>query len=170
MGDVIEDGHGNAWVRCSPSCDMEVVRPGKVQCSCDEETVMLGDEVARLTRERDEVRRDLYRVADALDCTIDADGVGSIAAPIDEVVQAARDAARAAQERDEARAEVERLRAVVDTVAAEVAATLEAYRGGQSAGSPPLPLSVAQRWARTLASAETVSPTASVPRSGKEER
>ena len=34
-GDEIEDGHGNAWGRWCPDCgaEMEVVRPGKVQCS-----------------------------------------------------------------------------------------------------------------------------------------
>lgn len=30
----IEDGFGNYWPRCKrPDCDLEVVRPGKVQCS-----------------------------------------------------------------------------------------------------------------------------------------
>lgn len=30
---TIEDGHGNGWKLCGPGCDLEVVRPGKVQCS-----------------------------------------------------------------------------------------------------------------------------------------
>lgn len=34
--DTIQDGFGSTWVKCSPTCDMQVVRPGKVQCSCDE--------------------------------------------------------------------------------------------------------------------------------------
>jgi hypothetical protein len=32
--DCIADGFGNEWLKCGPDCDMEVVRPGKVQCSC----------------------------------------------------------------------------------------------------------------------------------------
>lgn len=34
-GDPIEDGFGNAWSAVCPDCggDLEVVRPGKVQCS-----------------------------------------------------------------------------------------------------------------------------------------
>lgn len=38
---TIEDGHGNGWKLCGPGCDLEVVRPGKVQCSgrvCGEAT------------------------------------------------------------------------------------------------------------------------------------
>jgi hypothetical protein len=33
--DTIDDGHGNAWDRWCPDCgaEMEIVRPGKVQCS-----------------------------------------------------------------------------------------------------------------------------------------
>jgi hypothetical protein len=30
---VLEDGWGNLWVLCSDECDLEVVRPGKAQCS-----------------------------------------------------------------------------------------------------------------------------------------
>jgi hypothetical protein len=27
---------GGAWVQqCSPTCDLQVVRPGKVQCNCE---------------------------------------------------------------------------------------------------------------------------------------
>ena len=33
--DMVEDDHGNGWFKCGPECDMEVVRPGKVQCSCE---------------------------------------------------------------------------------------------------------------------------------------
>jgi hypothetical protein len=39
--EYVSDGHGNEWVRCGPYCDMEVVRPGKVQCSCQEQYVEL---------------------------------------------------------------------------------------------------------------------------------
>jgi hypothetical protein len=31
---MIEDRIGNAWMKCGPGCDMRVVRPGQVQCSC----------------------------------------------------------------------------------------------------------------------------------------
>lgn len=34
MTDTIDDGFGNTWVRCSPTCDLQVVRPGKARCSC----------------------------------------------------------------------------------------------------------------------------------------
>lgn len=30
---VLDDGFGNAWAKCGPECDMQIVRPGKVQCS-----------------------------------------------------------------------------------------------------------------------------------------
>jgi hypothetical protein len=31
------DGHGNAWAICDRvNCGIELVRPGKVQCWCDE--------------------------------------------------------------------------------------------------------------------------------------
>jgi len=33
---TIVDGFGSEWVRCKPDCKLEVVRPGKVQCECDE--------------------------------------------------------------------------------------------------------------------------------------
>jgi len=33
-GEVVEDGFGSLWVRCGSRCDLEVVRPGKAQCSC----------------------------------------------------------------------------------------------------------------------------------------
>jgi hypothetical protein len=33
----VEDGRGNVWQKCSPTCDMQIVRPGKVQCSCKDE-------------------------------------------------------------------------------------------------------------------------------------
>lgn len=35
----LDDGFGNIWMKCrSPECDLQIVRPGKVQCSdyCDE--------------------------------------------------------------------------------------------------------------------------------------
>lgn len=31
--DWLSDGFGNSWARCSTDCDLEIVRPGKVQCS-----------------------------------------------------------------------------------------------------------------------------------------
>lgn len=31
--DVIEDGHGSSWRRCGAGCDLDVVRPGQVQCN-----------------------------------------------------------------------------------------------------------------------------------------
>lgn len=40
---VIEDGFGGAWIKCSPTCDLQVVRPGKVQCSCAGELVAGGN-------------------------------------------------------------------------------------------------------------------------------
>lgn len=31
---LVDDGFGNAWVMCPhPKCDLQIVRPGKVQCS-----------------------------------------------------------------------------------------------------------------------------------------
>lgn len=33
---VVEDGFGGQWIKCSRTCDLRVVRPGKVQCSCEE--------------------------------------------------------------------------------------------------------------------------------------
>lgn len=30
--ETIEDGFGSTWSKCGPSCDLVVVRPGKVQC------------------------------------------------------------------------------------------------------------------------------------------
>lgn len=36
-GAVLDDGFGNQWTKCGPDCCLEIVRPGKVQCSkCDE--------------------------------------------------------------------------------------------------------------------------------------
>ncbi len=29
----LDDGFGNLWERCGDACDLEIVRPGKVQCS-----------------------------------------------------------------------------------------------------------------------------------------
>jgi hypothetical protein len=37
--EYVRDGHGNEWAKCGPDCDMEVVRVGKVQCSCREQQV-----------------------------------------------------------------------------------------------------------------------------------
>ena len=35
---TVEDGFGNCWTRCALGdlCGLHVVRPGKVQCACDE--------------------------------------------------------------------------------------------------------------------------------------
>lgn len=33
VGEVVEDGMGSTWHRCGPGCDLDVVRPGKVQCN-----------------------------------------------------------------------------------------------------------------------------------------
>jgi hypothetical protein len=30
----VSDDHGNAWTRCSQTCDIHVVRPGWVRCRC----------------------------------------------------------------------------------------------------------------------------------------
>lgn len=32
----IDDGFGNSWPLCSAICGLEVVRPGKVQCNCED--------------------------------------------------------------------------------------------------------------------------------------
>jgi hypothetical protein len=32
----LDDGCGNRWPLCSPDCKLEIVRPGKVQCECDD--------------------------------------------------------------------------------------------------------------------------------------
>jgi hypothetical protein len=34
----VTDADGNRWQKCSRTCDMQVVRPGKVQCSCENQT------------------------------------------------------------------------------------------------------------------------------------
>lgn len=31
----VSDGFGATWFRCGVDCDLEVVRPGRVQCRCD---------------------------------------------------------------------------------------------------------------------------------------
>ena len=33
---TVEDGFGGEWLRCKATCGLEVVRPGKVQCWCDD--------------------------------------------------------------------------------------------------------------------------------------
>lgn len=33
----INDGQGSEWPLCMPNCGLEVVRPGKVQCYCDDQ-------------------------------------------------------------------------------------------------------------------------------------
>lgn len=32
----VSDSHGNAWPRCSETCDIRVVRPGFAACQCEE--------------------------------------------------------------------------------------------------------------------------------------
>lgn len=31
----IDDGFGNTYLLCKPGCQLEIVRPGKVQCECE---------------------------------------------------------------------------------------------------------------------------------------
>lgn len=34
MHKILDDGFGNQWLICAhPKCDLQIVRPGKVQCS-----------------------------------------------------------------------------------------------------------------------------------------
>lgn len=40
----IDDGFGSVWPRCKPDCQLEIVRPGKVQCECDDEGSPEDDE------------------------------------------------------------------------------------------------------------------------------
>lgn len=49
LPEYITDGFGNEWLKCGPDCDMEVVRPGKVQCSCSE----TREQRDRMIEERD---------------------------------------------------------------------------------------------------------------------
>lgn len=38
LKNIVTDGFGNIWQKCNkPECDLHVVRPGKVQCSCENE-------------------------------------------------------------------------------------------------------------------------------------
>ena len=34
---TVEDGNGGVWPLCGPYCGVAVVRPGKVQCECDDD-------------------------------------------------------------------------------------------------------------------------------------
>ena len=44
--DVIEDGHGGCWSKCGKSnCGLKVVRPGKVQCWCDDSLCDCGNTI-----------------------------------------------------------------------------------------------------------------------------
>ncbi len=45
-GETIADGFGNEWPRCGPTCGLEVVRPGKVQCGCDDVRPVAGLDAA----------------------------------------------------------------------------------------------------------------------------
>lgn len=49
MSDFVEDG-GFRWKKCflNESCGLHVVRPGKVQCVCDEEDVLSPEDIIRL--------------------------------------------------------------------------------------------------------------------------
>lgn len=39
----LDDGFGNVWQKCGPECELEIVRPGKVQCNrCDERAGIIG--------------------------------------------------------------------------------------------------------------------------------
>lgn len=35
----VDDGYGASWPKCRKACGLQVVRPGKVQCWCDESSV-----------------------------------------------------------------------------------------------------------------------------------
>ena len=41
MNDFVEDGSGGKWYKCGLGCHLEVVRPGKVQCLCDDDEEIL---------------------------------------------------------------------------------------------------------------------------------
>jgi hypothetical protein len=34
--EFLDDGFGNRWQKCGPDCCLEIVRPGKVQCSTED--------------------------------------------------------------------------------------------------------------------------------------
>lgn len=34
----IDDGFGSTWALCKTGCQLEIVRPGKVQCECDNQS------------------------------------------------------------------------------------------------------------------------------------
>jgi hypothetical protein len=38
-GNIVDDGYGNMWEKCGPGCHLAIVRPGKVQCPCDDDPV-----------------------------------------------------------------------------------------------------------------------------------
>jgi hypothetical protein len=38
----ISDGFVNSWPLCKPDCQLQVVRPGKVQCECEDEADRYG--------------------------------------------------------------------------------------------------------------------------------
>lgn len=81
---TVEDGFGGTWVKCSPTCDLQVVRPGKVQCSCEEPPLVTdmvippaaveelasrlidGDLSWQPTHVQEQVRRDAVAAIDAL--------------------------------------------------------------------------------------------------------
>lgn len=54
----VTDGFGNVWPRCDlgSDCGLHVVRPGKVQCWCDNAKA----EVLALRREISALKRDVY--------------------------------------------------------------------------------------------------------------
>jgi len=41
MNEFVEDGVGGKWYKCGAGCHLEVLRPGKVQCLCDEDSDVL---------------------------------------------------------------------------------------------------------------------------------
>ena len=47
---TISDGEGSEWPLCMPGCGLEVVRPGKVQCFCDD----LEDDDAKMIHDQTE--------------------------------------------------------------------------------------------------------------------
>lgn len=45
LNDSVCDGFGSVWPKCKkPNCGLNVVRPGKVQCWCDDEKHLDSDE------------------------------------------------------------------------------------------------------------------------------
>lgn len=52
----LEDGFGNHWAKCDKHCRMQIVRPGKTQCECEE---MTPAEMLRKIDSLEQSRKDL---------------------------------------------------------------------------------------------------------------